>query len=252
MSGVDDAGLIAFTQELVRIPSVHDPARGLSEAPAAELVAAQMRAFGWDPQLDVVEPGRPNVVAVVEGGGGPGPTLMFEGHTDVVTEGDGWTVDPFGGRDRRRQDVRPGRGRHEGRVGGDAVRHPRPAAAGAVPGPHRARRARRRGGHDARRQGPRGPGPHRRRRRRHLLRAGGRRDLPRRQGRAAAAARLHRQDGPRRHAVPGPQPEPGRRPGDRRAGRPRAAPCRPASASTRTSDRCGSRRRCCAPASRCR
>ena len=22
---------------------------------------------------------------------------MFEGHTDVVTEGDGWTVDPFGG-----------------------------------------------------------------------------------------------------------------------------------------------------------
>src|SRR4051794_28878630 len=95
-SAVDDAALIAFTQELVRIPSVHDPARGLSEAPAAELVAAQMREFGWDPQLDVVEPGRPNVVAVVDGGGGPGPTLMFEGHTDVVTEGDGWTVDPFG------------------------------------------------------------------------------------------------------------------------------------------------------------
>ena len=71
--------------------------RGLTEEPAAELVAAQMRAFGWDPQLDLVEPGRPNVVAVVEGDG-PGPTLMFEGHTDVVTEGDpaGWTVDPFG------------------------------------------------------------------------------------------------------------------------------------------------------------
>ncbi|MET0323821.1 MAG: M20 family metallopeptidase [Ilumatobacteraceae bacterium] len=96
MTDVDEAALIAFTQELVRIPSVHDPARGLSEEPAAELVAAQMRAFGWDPQLDVVEPGRPNVIAVVDGGGGPGPTLMFEGHTDVVTEGDGWTVDPFG------------------------------------------------------------------------------------------------------------------------------------------------------------
>ena len=27
---------------------------------------------------------------------------MFEGHTDVVTEGDGWTVDPFGGEIRRR------------------------------------------------------------------------------------------------------------------------------------------------------
>ena len=45
-----------------------------------------------------VAPGRPNVVAVVDGGGGPGPTLMFEGHTDVVTEGDlsAWTVDPYG------------------------------------------------------------------------------------------------------------------------------------------------------------
>ena len=91
------SGWCAFTQELVRIPSVHDPDRGLNEEPAAELVAAQMRAFGWEPVFDVVAPGRPNVIAVVEGGGGAGPTLMFEGHTDVVTEGDGWTVDPFGG-----------------------------------------------------------------------------------------------------------------------------------------------------------
>jgi len=46
-----------------------------------------------------VAPGRPNVVAVVEGGGGPGRTLAFEGHTDVVTEGDPdrWSVDPYGG-----------------------------------------------------------------------------------------------------------------------------------------------------------
>ena len=97
MSEVDADALVAFTQQLVRIPSVHDPARGLNEQPAAELVAELMRSFGWAPQLDIVEPGRPNVIAVVDGGGGPGPTLMFEGHTDVVTEGDGWTVDPFGG-----------------------------------------------------------------------------------------------------------------------------------------------------------
>ena len=97
MSEVDADALIAFTQQLVRIPSVHDPARGLDEQPAADLVAAQMRAFGWEPQIDEVAPGRPNVIATVDGGGGPGPTLMFEGHTDVVTEGDGWTVEPFGG-----------------------------------------------------------------------------------------------------------------------------------------------------------
>ncbi len=79
------------------MPSVYDPATGRREEPAAALVAAKMREFGWTPEIDEVEPGRPNVVAVVEGGL-PGPTLMFEGHTDVVMEGDlgHWTVDPFG------------------------------------------------------------------------------------------------------------------------------------------------------------
>jgi len=97
MSAVDAAALVELTQQLVRIPSVHDPMRDLCEQPAAELVAATMRSFGWTPELDEVQPGRPNVIAVVDGGGGSGPTLMFEGHTDVVTEGEGWTVDPFGG-----------------------------------------------------------------------------------------------------------------------------------------------------------
>ncbi len=94
---VDAPALIDLVQRLVRVPSVHDPARGLNEAPAAELVAEQMRAFGWSPELDLVAPGRPNVIAVIEGER-PGRTLMFEGHTDVVTEGDhaNWTVDPFG------------------------------------------------------------------------------------------------------------------------------------------------------------
>ena len=95
---VDDDGVVALTRALVRLRTVHDPAAGTAEQPAAELVARQMRDWGWEPHVVEVEPGRPNVVAVVDGGGGPGPTLMFEGHTDVVTEGAGalWTVDPFG------------------------------------------------------------------------------------------------------------------------------------------------------------
>ncbi|MFI7612444.1 M20 family metallopeptidase [Nonomuraea terrae] len=99
MIDVDAGGVVAFTQALVRIPSTNDPARGRDERPAAELVEARMREWGWDPVVYEAAPGRPNVVAVVEGGGGDGPTLMFEGHTDVVTEGDlsTWTVDPFGG-----------------------------------------------------------------------------------------------------------------------------------------------------------
>ena len=95
---VDDDGVVALTRALVRLRTVHDPAAGTAEQPAAELVARQMRDWGWEPRVVEVEPGRPNVVAVVDGGGGPGRTLMLEGHTDVVTEGAGasWTVDPFG------------------------------------------------------------------------------------------------------------------------------------------------------------
>jgi succinyl-diaminopimelate desuccinylase len=96
-AGIDEHALIDLVQRLVRVPSVYDPSRGLDEQPVAELVAEQMRAFGWTPVVDLVAPGRPNVIAVVEGER-PGPTLMFEGHTDVVTEGDhaNWSVDPFG------------------------------------------------------------------------------------------------------------------------------------------------------------
>ena len=95
---IDREALIAFTQQLVRIPSVHDPATGRNEGRRAHLVADRMRAFGWVPELVEVASGRPNVIATIAGGQ-PGPTLLFEGHTDVVTEGDAgtWTVDPFGG-----------------------------------------------------------------------------------------------------------------------------------------------------------
>lgn len=94
---IDADGVVAFTRELVRIRSVHEPETGSAEALAAALVEAKMREFGWSPVVTSVAPGRPNVVTVLEGGGGPGPTLLFEGHTDVVTEGDAadWTVPPY-------------------------------------------------------------------------------------------------------------------------------------------------------------
>ena len=87
--------VIDFTRELVRIRSTSD----VGEAEAAALVADRMRSFGWEPQVSEVAPGRPNVVAVIDGGGGPGRTLLFEGHTDVVTEGrrEDWSFDPYGG-----------------------------------------------------------------------------------------------------------------------------------------------------------
>ncbi len=93
---IDPAAVLELTSELVRIPSVHDPASGRNEEPAAMWVAGLLRNLGWAPVMDTVAPGLPNVIAVIDGGR-PWPTLCFEGHTDVVTEGDRahWTVDPF-------------------------------------------------------------------------------------------------------------------------------------------------------------
>lgn len=94
--GIDQQALIAFLQDLVRAASVNRPQDGLSEAPAAAVVRTQMRRWGWSPIVEEAAPERPNVVAVLEGGR-PGPTLLFEGHTDVVTEGDprAWSHPPF-------------------------------------------------------------------------------------------------------------------------------------------------------------
>lgn len=93
---IDADAVVALTQELVRLRTVNDPAGGTAEAPAAALVEATMRSFGWEPTVVEIAPGRPNVIAVLDGGL-PGPTLMFEGHTDVVTEGDEseWSFDPY-------------------------------------------------------------------------------------------------------------------------------------------------------------
>ena len=96
-AGIDDAALLDFTRRLLRARSVYDPDSGGSEQSAAEVVAEQMRAFGWDPLIEEAAPGRPNVIATLEGDR-PGPALLFEGHTDVVTEGDprAWSHDPYG------------------------------------------------------------------------------------------------------------------------------------------------------------
>ncbi len=93
-----DDEVVRLAQSLVRVASVNRPGREGVEAEAAELVAGWMRARGWQPTMEEVAPGRPNVICVIEGDA-PGPTLCFEGHTDVVTEGDRaeWERDPFGG-----------------------------------------------------------------------------------------------------------------------------------------------------------
>jgi len=88
--------LIKLTADLVKINSVWDPTAGSSEREAADYVVRWAARQGFDIQQDEVAPGRPNVV--LTWAAGPGKrTLMFEGHTDVVTPGDvsAWRFDPF-------------------------------------------------------------------------------------------------------------------------------------------------------------
>lgn len=93
----DREAVIQLTKELVQIPSVYregDP-QG-NETKVAMYVADYLRNIGIETHIEEVVPGRPNVIGIIDSGK-PGKTLLFEGHTDVVTEGDrdAWTYDPF-------------------------------------------------------------------------------------------------------------------------------------------------------------
>jgi succinyl-diaminopimelate desuccinylase len=92
--------VVQLTRDLVRIKSVFEPETGGNETAAAEFVLAELRTLGLEPVLEEVVPGRPNVICDWSGSDfkpGVHRTLMLEGHTDVVTEGDGssWRYPPF-------------------------------------------------------------------------------------------------------------------------------------------------------------
>jgi succinyl-diaminopimelate desuccinylase len=94
--------LVTLTAELIRFPTINPP--GEAYRPCAEYLGERLRRRGFS--IDYVRgegaPGdndrypRANVVARFEGRG-PGPTVHFNSHIDVVEAGEGWTVDPFAG-----------------------------------------------------------------------------------------------------------------------------------------------------------
>lgn len=94
--------MVAFCQDLVRIPTVNPPGDRYAECSA--LIAQKLRAFGYEVQ-EIAADGhrehtaaypRINVVGRLQGSASR-PCLHFNGHYDVVPPGDGWTFDPFGG-----------------------------------------------------------------------------------------------------------------------------------------------------------
>lgn len=90
--------MIEFIQSIIRIDSVYDPdVEGANEYEVAKYIYDFLENEGFEVHLDEVVPGRPNVIAVYKGSE-KGRTLLFEGHTDVVSAGDidKWEHDPFG------------------------------------------------------------------------------------------------------------------------------------------------------------
>ncbi len=99
---------VAFTSELIRIPTVNPPGELYDDC--ARLIGRTLQACGFDVEYHAAD-GRPehtrahpriNVVGT-RPGAAPHPLVHLNGHFDVVPAGSGWTMDPFGG------EVRDGR-----------------------------------------------------------------------------------------------------------------------------------------------
>jgi acetylornithine deacetylase/succinyl-diaminopimelate desuccinylase-like protein len=88
----DDAARLL--RALIRFDTTNPPG---NELPAAQFVAEELRAAGYEPTVLESAPGRGNVIARLEGDGSERPLLLF-GHLDVVpAEPEHWTHPPFEG-----------------------------------------------------------------------------------------------------------------------------------------------------------
>jgi succinyl-diaminopimelate desuccinylase len=97
LARIDREELVRLARELVSIPSVYRPEEeNGNEARVARFVADYLERAGFEVRTEEVDPDRPNVWAVWEGDR-QGKTLLFEAHTDVVTEGsvEDWDHPPF-------------------------------------------------------------------------------------------------------------------------------------------------------------
>ena len=99
LSRIDTDEVVELTRALVRIPSVYRPGDpDANEARVAAFVENWLRREGFELEVQDVAPGRPNVLGWI-GEKTPGArSLLLEGHTDVVTEGNqaDWSWPPFG------------------------------------------------------------------------------------------------------------------------------------------------------------
>ena len=85
--------LIQILQRLIAINTENPPGR---EEPAARFILDLLHRNGIESELQWAAPERPNLIARLKGRR-PGPSIIYNGHLDVVPAGSGWTHPPFGG-----------------------------------------------------------------------------------------------------------------------------------------------------------
>jgi acetylornithine deacetylase/succinyl-diaminopimelate desuccinylase-like protein len=85
---------VDLLQELIRFDTTNPPG---DEADCIAFIQSVLESAGCETEIHEGAPGRPNLVARIEGGSAS--PLLLQGHVDVVTtEGQEWTYPPFEGR----------------------------------------------------------------------------------------------------------------------------------------------------------
>ena len=89
LDSVDRDGMLRLAQELIRIPSFKT-----EESDVARFLGEYLGGRGYEVDLQEVEPGRFQTVAILRGSGG-GKSLMLNGHIDIDPLAMGWKRDPW-------------------------------------------------------------------------------------------------------------------------------------------------------------
>lgn len=89
LSKLEDGYAVKKLEEMIAIRSIVKEEKEL-----AEYLETELKNLGYKTEIQMVEPGRPNVYAKLKGKG-KGKRLNFCGHTDTVPVVVGWDTDPF-------------------------------------------------------------------------------------------------------------------------------------------------------------
>ena len=79
------AALVAFAQDLIRIPSLSG-----EEGAAVERAVQEMKVLGFEVEIDSLG----NALGMLGGGA---PRILFDAHIDTVGPNTDWSIDPYGG-----------------------------------------------------------------------------------------------------------------------------------------------------------